>query len=439
MRSHRRFINLPTLALPIACGLTCALTVFGCGGETGSATVWDGTVRDSAGIEIVENYGTPLWRDGAGWTFTEVLRIGVVDGTPEYEFGQITGIAVLSDRRIVVGDAMAHQLRFFSADGVHELTVGRQGQGPGEFGSGFLQPYVGPGDTLIVRDRGNQQMHVIAPDGTWLESYSTLPHDGHQLGITTDEPALGRFATLEVPLWQSGTLTDTLDILVERDIHGAVLDTLARMPSFQLTYVPGIRAPYYIEMVDICLCNGATVVGHNYTHRSVWYGPGEKTNRIVSLPPSPLPLTEADRSVMLGRYDQQFARNNVPAARAAQVRSNIQFTDNYPAYTQFQCGPAGTFLVQRVRPLTQLNEEERSRIRPRLGRPPGGLQWDVFDSDGRYLGMQEIPGTRWVASVVNPRFVRDPGTGEWYMYSVWSDEQDVQYVVGWRVEGTLLD
>jgi len=439
MISHRCSTKLTAAALPIVCGLTCALTLIGCGGETGSATVWNGTGRDSAGIEIIENYGTPLWGEGEGWTFTEVLRIGVVEGAPEYEFGRITGIAVLSDRRVVVADAMAQELRFFSPDGAHELTMGRKGQGPGEFGSGFLQPYVGPGDTLIVRDRGNQQMHVIAPDGTWLESYSVLPHDGHQLGIVSDEPALGRFATLEVPLWQSGTLTDTLDILVERDIHGAVLDTLARMTTYRLSETRVGPSPYYIEAVDICLCGDAVVIGHNYGYRSVWYGLGGKIQRVISLSRSRSPLTEEDRSVILGRYDQLFKQNNVPADRAAEVRSRIQFKDDYPAYAQFRCGPAATFLVQRVRPLPQLNEEERSRLRTDLVRPPGGLEWDVFDADGRYLGLQEIPGTNWVASVVNPRFVRDPATGEWYMYSVWSDEQDVQYVVGWRVEGTLLD
>jgi hypothetical protein len=440
MRFQRGPTNLSSAALPIACGLTCALAVLGCGGETGSATVWDGTVRDSAGIEIVENYGTPLWHEGEGWTFTEVVRIGVVEGAPEYEFGRITGIVVLSDRRIVVADAMAHQLRFFSPEGAHELTMGREGQGPGEFGRGFLFPYVGPGDTLVVFDRGNQQMHVIAPDGTWLESYSVLPHDGHQLGLARDEPTLGRLATLEVPVRQSdGSLTDTLDILVERDLRGAALDTLARITTYRLSMTPGRPTPFYIEAVDISLCGDAVVIGHNYHYRLVWYGSGGQTERIISLPLSPQPLTEEDRSVILGRYDQLFAQNNVPADRAAEVKSRLQFTDHYPAYTQFRCGPAGTFLVQRVRPLPQLNEEERSRLRTDLVRPPGGLDWDVFDSEGRYLGMQEIPGTNWVASVVNPRFVRDPATGEWFMYSVWSDEQDVQYVVGWRVEGTLLD
>jgi hypothetical protein len=418
----------------------CLLAVTACRDEAISAANWDGAVRDSAGIEIVENFGTPLWREGESWKFTEVVRIGVIEGDPEYEFGRITGIAVLSDRRIVVADAMAHQLRYFSPDGVHELTMGRAGQGPGEFGRGILLPFVGPGDTLVVLDFGNQQAHLIAPDGTWVESYSVLPHEGHDLVLLRDEPTTGRLATLDAPVRQSdGSLTDTLDILVERDLRGAALDTLVRMPTYRLSETLGGPTPYFIEAVDICLCQDAVVIGHNYQHRSVWYGSGGKIERIITLPWSPLPFTEEDRSVMLGRYDQLFRQNNVPADRAAEVKSSIQFTDDYPAYTQFRCGPAGTFLVQRVRPHSQLNEEERSRIRTNLARPPGGLEWDVFDSDGRYLGMQEIPGTEWVASVVNPRFVRDPATGAWYVYSVWSDEQDVQYVVGWRVEGPLLD
>jgi hypothetical protein len=63
--------------------MTCAVVVGSC--ETGSKDSWNGAVRDSGGIQIVENYGAPLWRQGEGWTFTKVLRVGVRDGDPRYQ------------------------------------------------------------------------------------------------------------------------------------------------------------------------------------------------------------------------------------------------------------------------------------------------------------------------------------------------------------------
>ena len=142
---------------------------------------------------------------------------------------------------------------------------------------------------------------------------------------------------------------------------------------------------------------------------------------------------------MLGRFDALMQESRVPRERAEQIKRTIEFSDDYPAYSQFTCGPGSTLIFQRVRPLTRLSEVERRQIRIGLGRPPGGLEWDVFDSAGRYLGVAEIPGTEWITVVPNPLFVQDHDTGIWYMYSVWADEQDVQYVLAWRLDGQVPD
>jgi hypothetical protein len=391
-------LDWPGTAVLAAAGAVVVLAVLACRGDVGSATVWDGAVRDSAGIQIVENIGAPMWREDETWELTEVLRIGAVEGAPEYEFGRISGIAVLSDRRIVVADAMAHELRFFSPEGVHELTVGRQGQGPGEFGDGLLYPSVGPGDTLLVYQR-NQQAHVIAPDGTWIESFSTLPENGHWFGMVLDAPPSGRLISYHVPLQlPEGGLADSLDVLLERDLHGAILDTVARIPTYMTSLKPGAAGSYYPNMVDAVLCENALVIGHNYTYRTVWYGSGGTIERIVDFPSERPPLTEADRSAMMARWDQLAEEYNIPPDRAAEIKSTVHFEDRYPAYARFTCGPAGTLLMQRFRPLCELREEERSQIRYNLGRPPGAPVWDVFDGEGRYLGVVELPGTEWVGS-----------------------------------------
>lgn len=423
-----------------ALGGFVALALLACGEGLIRAAAWDGMVRDSAGIEIVENFGTPLWHEGETWRLTEVVRIGAVEGAPEYEFGRISGIAVLSDRRLVVADAMAHELRFFSPDGVLERTYGRLGQGPGEFGDGLLYPSVGPGDTLLVFDRANQQAHVIAPDGTWLESFSTLPENGHWFGMVYDEPPTGRLVSIQVALrLPEGGLADSMDVLLERDLHGAILDTVARIPTYMTTLKPGAAGSYYANMVDITLCNNSLVAGHNYTHRTVWYGSGGGIERIIDFPSERPPLTEADRAVMMTRWDQLAEQYGLPPDQAEQIKSTVHFEDRYPAYAQFECGPAGTLLMQRFRPLCELSEEEVSQIRYNLGRPPGAPVWDVFDRDGRYLGAVDLPGTEWVGTVPDVRFVQDTDTKAWFMYATWSDELDVQYVVGWHIEGPLLD
>jgi len=422
-----------------ACGVFCALAVLACRGDSSSATAWDGAVRDSAGIEIVENFGRPLWPEGPGWEFTQDLRIGAVEGAPEYQFGQITGLRVLSDGRIVVADAIGHHLRLYSPEGVHERTVGREGQGPGEFGSGRLWLARGPGDTLLVSDRANNRMNVFAPDGTWLESWSTVPMGEYGRGRWSNS-VTGRLASIHSPLRQSdGTLLDTLDIVLERDVHGAILDTLARVPSY-LTFLRGgagtFRRYYRTDWWHSPWGDGH-VIARTDRYRFLWYGPDGALSRIVSLAREPLAITEEDRSVFMGRWDALLRENRVPAERAAEVKSAIRFADTYLPYCNFRSGPAATLLVQRVRPVRDLDAEERKEIRLNLMVPPGTSEWDVFDREGRYLGPIVIPETEWVATPPFIYFFQDRATGTWYMYSIWYDELGLQYVVRWRIDGRM--
>ena len=95
---------------------------------------------------------------------TEHLRIGTAGGDPNYQFGQISGIAELSDGRLAVLDAQAQHLRIFSADGMHLRTIGRAGSGPGEFGLGAGPVLIGPGDSIYVPDVSNQRLNKFTPE-----------------------------------------------------------------------------------------------------------------------------------------------------------------------------------------------------------------------------------------------------------------------------------
>jgi len=150
----------PTLTAPVR--LATLAGVFAACGESPAvapATI----VRDSAGIPIVENRGVPAPPFALG--DSPIVRIGVVSGAEKYQFGSISGLARLSDGRIVVLDGMSKELRFFSADGDHLQSVGGEGFGPGEFQSGGGLDVL-PGDTLQVEDFPWRTR--FAPDGTLL-------------------------------------------------------------------------------------------------------------------------------------------------------------------------------------------------------------------------------------------------------------------------------
>jgi hypothetical protein len=108
-------------------------------------------VRDSVGIAIVENAAeaearAPRWEVAS----EPRLRIGVVDGAPDYELSHVRGVRSLGEE-IAVLNAGSNELRFYDRQGRHLRSIGRQGSGPGEFQMAEMLFRL-HGDTLAVYD-----------------------------------------------------------------------------------------------------------------------------------------------------------------------------------------------------------------------------------------------------------------------------------------------
>ena len=109
------------------------------------------SVRDSAGIEIVES-AAPAWgEDGWRLSSTPSLAIGRADGDERYLFGGIAGAVALRDGRIAVLDRQSALIRLYSPDGEHLEDWGGKGEGPGEFDSPWsISRY--RGDSILVSE-----------------------------------------------------------------------------------------------------------------------------------------------------------------------------------------------------------------------------------------------------------------------------------------------
>jgi hypothetical protein len=398
--------------------------------QPSSTLAWDGATRDSTGIQVVENFGTPLWKEGEGWEFSRRLRIGVADGDSAYMFGNPSGAVILSDGRVVVGDALYHNLRFFSPEGSHLFTVGTEGTGPGEFG-GTITLLLGPGDSVLAVDSYNRRANHIAPDGIWLGSFSTVPSKGYGIWSWDDDRTTGVIASLLRPQRGDAAPSDPrFDLLVRRDFSGAFLDTLTRIPTtgFRTGGRGAELAHFYRGGPAYDLCSGMIVTGHSDEFRILWQRPDGTVERVVTLDRAPLALTGHDETTLLRRIDALAQESGWPQERAAQFKSRIRFESAYPAYRSFVCGPAGTLLVQRIRPLRELSEQELQSLWP-TGIPPGSDEWDVFDRDGRYLGVALLPVTPH-----RQAFAQDT-SGVWLMLGLERGELDVPYVEVWHIDG----
>lgn len=163
--------------------------------------------------------------------WTEELRLGSVDD-PVEGFSRIGGLELTDDGTLYVLEFQAREVRVFGPEGRHVRTVGRPGEGPGEFtrprSLGLL------GDTLWVRDGRAGRVSWFAPDGSLLHETpgATLPVEtdvpGMSLRVVTGEPrADGFVGSTYTRLMGGGAADRPFSVPVVRfDRDGTVVDTL---------------------------------------------------------------------------------------------------------------------------------------------------------------------------------------------------------------------
>lgn len=138
-----------------------ALSLTACSGSGDSASRF--TVSDSAGVEIAVSSG-PEWRESAGWTIDAkpALEIGVEEGEEPYMLSRVFDALRLPDGRILVGNSSTSEIRVFDSQGKFLRSVGRKGNGPGEFGELTSVRFWRLRDgSFLGYDGGNLRVHLF--------------------------------------------------------------------------------------------------------------------------------------------------------------------------------------------------------------------------------------------------------------------------------------
>jgi hypothetical protein len=376
--------------------------------DMGSPSYSGPEVRDSAGVEIVENSGS-RWPDGGGWRLAEspTLDIGVVEGGDEYQLFNVAGALELSDGRIVVANAGTSELRFYDASGSFLSSSGRKGSGPGEF-QDILWIERLAADSIIAYDYRLRRISVFDSDGRFVRSFDL--HFIDQVGgfptLVAPFPDSSLLVALEqffVGEREPGLRRDTT-LYVRCDMEGALLDTLGLYPGAE---------SYSIQESDGWLGGGvpfghfsqATVHGAGYFYGSSdsyeigYYATDGTLQRIIRLNRSYLEVTPEDIELF---KQQSLARARDERRRQIRERiyARMPWPDVMPAYGEFITDAEGNLWVSEYR-------------RPADEQP----RWTVFDRHGTMLGVVETP----------PRF-RISQIGSGFMLGRWRDEFDVDHV-----------
>lgn len=386
-----------------------------CGGDAAPGA--GATVRDSAGVQIVENSTDGLWTEEGGWTTEELLTIGDAAGDADYQFGQIAGVDVLSDGRIAVLDQQAQRVQIYGPDGAYQRSFGGPGNGPGEFSPGAMALFVGRGDTIVVPDMGNQRVTVIPAAGE-ATSFPLSMEQGIPMGFDISHGGVLVSQRRAMNFADPTTRTNADDLVLAQAYDGRILDTLLtprRGNTFEMTSSGPRFTLFAPEPQWATLSDERLAYASNDAYRISVYGPKGEIERIVSFPHVARLVSEAEKEMVLELVRASMERSGAPAQAVDQLVGSMGFADAWPAFARMRGGPYGTLWVQRLRDISEMSDEERENWNPQLDQ--GGRSWDVFESDGRYGGVVELPARFTPFAIEEDR-----------IYGVFRDDFDVQFV-----------
>lgn len=415
-------LSIPILMLSLqACGTADS----GSGDVNSEWTATTDTIGDT--IRVFTEYGQ-VWQSDTH--LVSEVSIGVLDGDPQYQFGNIRAIAVGADGRMYVLDGHGPVVRMYSPEGTWLQDVGREGEGPGEYKRPDSGLAMRPDGKLLLRDPGNGRISIYDSAGVYEDSWPIAGsmNTSNPMIVTRDGAALTpviKNLGVSVTEWQRGLARyapdgtiDTLDIpdlgYEEAQISGtsensSSMSNVPYTPEQQVTYSP---LGYFV-----------TGISENYSFKLLREdGPVIEIGRDYE----PVPVLAAEASIERRRITQNF-RENFPGWSW----NGPPIPDFKPPYSTLLTSEEGRIWVRvHVASERYMTAADQRAEEARLERPVNpyreAVVFDVFEPSGEYLGRVETPA----GFTIYPR----PVIRDMTVWGVVMDALDVARLHRFRVE-----
>jgi hypothetical protein len=416
-------------------GTVGALTVVlaACAGGSGSpeAHEWRASYDTIGDTLVVRTESGSVWGQDA--RLVADLTIGQFEGPDEYMFGRVRSLAVASDGSIYAYDEHAKELRKYADDGNYVATFGRQGGGPGEYESPDGGLAILPDGRIVLRDPTNARLSVFSPEGEYLDGWRIRGHMHTSRRLYKDRegnvyPMLLLNFEGDVDDWKAG--------LVRYGPDGVPGDTL-ETPEYDYD-TPEIQASDE---------EGSSFISEwiPFTPRDVWaFSPlgyfvaGVSTSYAIDLHIAPDQILRIERGDWLPvpiKPEEKAEQERIETAGMRRLDPGWRWNgppipDTKPPYERFFVGEDGRIWVKLYQEAHKIESAEDYPQEDEPGEIPEptwieSVAFDVFEPDGRYLGMVTAPDG--LATYPTPVARGDT------LWAVVEDELDVPYIVRFLV------
>lgn len=352
--------------------------VTACSGATaGERLAKTRTEKLPNGVTRVTSEGPTAWAAGRPASLVEEVRFQGEDGTPS-ELGEPRDVAVDGLGRIYVVDGKPAAIKVFSPEGQYIRSIGREGEGPGEFRVGFIAIR---GEHLVLQDPRVSRLSVFDTSGTFLRSWKSTCCYWNKIQIddagliyvpsmSNTKPNDPPRGTPYVRWTLEGVAQDTVWIPYQKsEKHwNLTVNEGGKMKMSMTTTVP-----FMPGMVSALHPQGGIVYGWNGRYEMVRSQIGADSVMVFGRDWLPDPVSDQRRT---GELESRIkgVGNGIDQAT---IRNAFKLDDiprTLPAYESIRVDPTGRVWAQRY----AVSDTSRT-------------SYDLFDANGAYLGPVETP------------------------------------------------
>ncbi len=322
--------------------------------------------------EVISNPKYPNPKDGRKKkiVFKEELSIGVVEGDENYMFDEFVFFNTDDQGNFYVIDFDKRRIQKYNPEGKYILSIGREGQGPGEF-QAISIPRFDKNGHLYITDYGNLRISFFDTDGKYLKQLN-IPGVLENLYMNSRGYFISSFSSYLENGYRIvfGLFDDQFNVVQEFHSRtnefeisgGRDLTSRAKFTASILNQIVFQPRPVY------------TVTDNDY----IYFGyPEDYTIDIYS--PDGIPLRTIKReydSIKVGEKDKEYFVENIakpfmgnrPEDYKKEVVKFIEYPKYKPAYYNFTLMENGWLAV-----VVEFIEGEYTLF-------------DLFDEEGIYIG-----------------------------------------------------
>jgi hypothetical protein len=371
----------------IRSGLAAALLIFLVAGAGCSRDAWRGTIAKEGDVTVVRNPKEPLYKTPI-LELKEELSLGGPEAESDFALDQVLDVAIDDAGSLYVLDGRSGQVKVFGASGTYLRTIGRLGQGPGEFERPMNLSLNRTTGELAVHEPG--RMSFFGPDGVFARSVA-YQGMGAVLGRVDSR---GRIYRTEVVADENGARY----VAVKSGPDGTVLAELAGSPA---PLVPKsqsrkikVTALWPISYFQLDRADNV-VYGFPQTYDlTLFRGSDSRPFKRITRIYDPVGISAEEK--------EEFEKEVPPGSGF-----ELEFPEYHSAYDRFFLSDLGRIFVRTW---------ERTA--------DGRKIHDVFDAEGRFIGRIPLKGIGF--EILNGKY-----------YALEEDEEGYQYVKRYAVTWTV--